>query len=44
MESLGVTDTLLEEPDITKNGDRTISFAPGERNMPLGIFINKDSE
>ena len=41
---LGVTDTLLQEPDITKNGDRTISFAPGERNMPLGIFISKDSE
>ena len=24
----GVTDTLLQEPDITENGDRIISFAP----------------
>ena len=40
----GVTDTLLQEPDITENGDRIISFAPGEGNKPLGIFIDKDSE
>ena len=31
----GVTDTLLQEPDIAENGDRIISFAPGEGNMPL---------
>lgn len=40
----GVTDTLLQEPDITENGDRIISFAPGEGNKPLGIFMDKDSE
>ena len=40
----GVTDTLLEEIDVTQNGERIISFAPGERNKPLGIFIEKDSE
>ncbi|KAL9951086.1 hypothetical protein ACROYT_G043682, partial [Oculina patagonica] len=40
----GVTDTLLQEPDVTENGDRIISFAPGEGNKPLGIFIDKDSE
>jgi len=40
----GVTDTLLQEPDITENGDRIISFAPGEGDKPLGIFMDKDSE
>ncbi|CAB3991404.1 Hypothetical predicted protein [Paramuricea clavata] len=40
----GVMDTLLQEPDITQNGDKIISFAPGEGNRPLGIFIDKDSE
>ena len=40
----GVTDTLLQEPDITENGDRIISFAAGEGNKPLGIFMDKDSE
>lgn len=35
---------LLQEPDITNDGDRIISFAPGEGNRPLGIFIDKDSE
>ena len=40
----GVMDTLLQEPDITQDGDRIISFAPGEGNRPLGIFMDKDSE
>ena len=42
--SSGVMDTLLQEPDITQDGDRIISFALGEGNRPLGIFIDKDSE
>ncbi len=42
--SSGVMDTLLHEPDITQDGDRIISFAPGEGNRPLGIFTDKDSE
>ena len=37
-------DTLLQEPDITQDGDRIISFAPGEGNRPLGIFTDKGSE
>ena len=37
-------DTLLQEPDITQDGDRILSFAPGEGNRPLGIFMDKDSE
>ena len=40
----GVMDTLLQEPDITQDGDRIVSFAPGEGNRPLGIFMDKDSE
>ena len=40
----GVTDTLLQEADVTENGDRIISFAPGEGNRPLGIFMDRDSE
>ena len=43
-QSSGVMDTLLQEPDITQDGDRIIRFAPGERNRPLGIFMDKDSE
>ncbi len=42
--SSGVMDTLLQEPDIIQDGDRIISFAPGEGNRPLGIFMDKDSE
>ena len=34
-----VTDTLLQQPEIAKNGDNIISFAPGEGNQPFGIFI-----
>jgi len=40
----GNMDTLLQEPDIAENGDNIISFAPGEGNKPLGIFMDKDSE
>ncbi|CAB4033994.1 Hypothetical predicted protein, partial [Paramuricea clavata] len=40
----GVMVTLLQEPDITQDGDKIISFAPGEGNRPLGIFIDKDAE
>ena len=40
----GVMDTLLQEPDIAQDADRIISFAPGEGNRPLGIFMDKDSE
>ena len=42
--SSGVMDTLLQEPDITQDGDRILSFAPGEGNRPLGIFMDKDSD
>ena len=42
--SSGVMDTLLQEPDITQNGDKILSFTPGEGNRPLGIFMDKDSE
>ncbi len=37
--SSGVTDTLLQEPDITQDGDRIRIFAPGEGNRQPGIFI-----
>ena len=40
----GVTDTLLQEPDIIENVENIITFAPGEGNKPLGIFMDKDSE
>ena len=40
----GVTDTLLHEPDMTENVEKTMSFAPGEGNRPLGIFMDKESE
>ena len=40
----GVTDTLLQQPDIVDNVDRIISFAPAEGTRPLGIFMDKDSE
>ena len=40
----GVTDTLLQEPDVAENVDKIMSFAPGEGNKPLGIFMDKDSE
>ena len=40
----GVTDNLLQEPDMTKNVKKVITFAQGEGNKPLGIFMDKDSE
>ena len=40
----GVTDTLLQEPDVSENADKILSFAAGERNRPLGIFMDIDSE
>ena len=40
----GVTDTLLQEPDMTESVEKIISFAPGEGNRPLGIFMDKESE
>ena len=40
----GVTDTLFQDPDIAANADKISSFAPGEGNKPLGVFIDKDSE
>ena len=39
-----VTDTLLEEPNVTENVEKVLSFAPVEGNRPLGIFMDKDSE
>ena len=40
----GSTDTLLQEPDVGENANRVTSFAPGEGNKPLGIFMDKDCE
>ena len=40
----GVTETLLQEPDLTENVEKIITFAPGEGNKPLGVFIDRDSE
>ena len=40
----GVTDTLLQEPDVAENADKIVSFAPREGNKPLGVFMAKDSE
>ena len=39
----GVTDTLLQQPDITENSEKVLSFAPGEGNILLGIFMDRDS-
>ena len=33
----GVTDTLLQEPDMTENVEKIMSFAPGEGNTYLRI-------
>ena len=40
----GVMDVLLLEPDLEQNIDSIISFAPGQGNRPLGMFVDKDSE
>ena len=34
----------LQEPDMTENVKKVRTFAPGEGNKPLGIFVDKDSE
>ena len=41
---VGITDTLLQEPDINQFSDSIISLAPGEGNRPLGLLLDKDSE
>ena len=40
----GVMDTLLVEPDVSQDYDNIISFAPGEGNRPLGLFVDQNSE
>ena len=40
----GVMDTLLVEPDVSQDYDNIISFAPGEGNIPLGLFVDQNSE
>ena len=40
----GVTDTLLQQPDMTENLEKVLCFAPGEDNIPLGVFMDTDSE
>ena len=42
--SSGLMDTQLQETNIIQDGDRIISFAPGEGIRPRGIFADKDSE
>ena len=37
-------DVLLQKPDLEQNIDSIISFAPGQGNRPLGMFVDKDSE
>lgn len=36
----GSLDTLLQPQEMINGVDKTISFAPGEGNRPLGIFIS----
>ena len=38
--TLVVTDILLQEPDMTENVEKIITFAPGEGNKPLGIVMD----
>ena len=40
----GVTDTLLQETDVTENVDKIITFGFGEGNKRLGIFMDKYSK
>ena len=35
----GLTDTLLQEPDMTENVEKIITFAPGEGKKPLQVYI-----
>ena len=40
----GVLDTLLIEPDVNQDYHDVLSFAPGEGNKPLGLFVDQNSE
>ena len=40
----GVSDTMLQHSDTTENLQKVLSFAPGECNRPIGVFMDKDSE
>ena len=40
----GVMDTLLQQPDMSQDADKIISFAPGEGNRPIGVFMDNDAE
>ena len=35
--AITATDTQLQEPDMTENVNKIITFASGEGNIPLGI-------
>lgn len=35
--AITATDTQLQEPDMTENVNKIITFASGEGNRPLGI-------
>lgn len=37
-------DTLLQPPEMIDDVDKIMSFAPGEVNRPLGIFMDTESE
>lgn len=39
--AITATDTQLQEPDMTENVEKIMSFTPGEGNRPLGIFMDK---
>ena len=40
----GSLDTLLQPQEMINDVDKIISFAPGEGNRPLGIFMDTESE
>jgi len=40
----GSLDTLLQPQEMIDGVDKIISFAPGEGNRPLGIFMDTESE
>ena len=40
----GSLDTLLQPPEMIDDVDKIMSFAPGEVNRPLGIFMDTESE
>ena len=37
-------DTLLVEPDVNQDNDQILSFAPGEGNRTLGLFVDQNPE